>query len=603
MSLSRDLISQFIKATNDETKLPKESTAYGTVRNEGGKLWIQLDGSDILTPLPESAHKTTNVSNGERVIVTIKNHQMVVTGNLDSPSARLFAGTNSDGNSTTFLENIDIGAAIAKIDTIESDYVKTDVLDTELANVETLIAEKATIGALDATNLRVSTLEGEVANLNNIVTGEVDASLVTTDKLEAVRADIMEIRASDLRAINGEIDVIKSDYATIELLESDYVKTDTLEANYVKAESIEGKYANIDFSNITKATMEDFYSKSGLIAFATMENGVITRELVGVTIKGDLIEGSTVKADKLVIKGSDGLYYKLNMEAGKMPTGETVPEDSIHGSVITTDSITADKVSVTELAAFGATIGGFKITDNSLYSGVKETVDNTTRGIYFDSTGQIAIGDAGNYLKYFKDTDGRYKLDISAQSVSIKSGDTTTNIGDAFDEVKAATVVDTTVMYALSDSLTTEPTSGWSAVAPEWTTGKYMWQKTVTTYGNGTTKESDPTCISGAAGQNGEDATVLRIDSSRGTVFKNNTVETVLSVVVYRGAYRITDISTLKSIYGSGAYLQWSWQRMNENRFGNILSTDPRIGNDGFTFTLSAEDVDTKVVFMCSLII
>ena len=96
--------------------------------------------------------------------------------------------------------------------------------------------------------------------------------------------------------------------------------------------------------------------------------------------------------------------------------------------------------------------------------------------------------------------------------------------------------------------------------------------------------------------------TVLRIESSRGTVFKNNQVSTVLSAVIYKGSKRITDISTLKSEYGDTAYLEWSWQRLNEESFETILSTDSRISNDGFSLTLSSEDVDTKVTFMCHLI-
>ena len=106
----------------------------------------------------------------------------------------------------------------------------------------------------------------------------------------------------------------------------------------------------------------------------------------------------------------------------------------------------------------------------------------------------------------------------------------------------------------------------------------------------------------GEDGKAGEDATTLRIDSSRGTVFKNNTVSTVLSAVIYKGSKRITDITALRAEYGAGAYLEWSWQRMGENSFGTIVATDSRIGNDGFTFTLTPEDVDTKVVFMCQLI-
>ena len=96
--------------------------------------------------------------------------------------------------------------------------------------------------------------------------------------------------------------------------------------------------------------------------------------------------------------------------------------------------------------------------------------------------------------------------------------------------------------------------------------------------------------------------TVLRIESSRGIVFKNNQVSTVLSAVIYKGSKRITDILTLKSEYGDTAYLEWSWQKLNEDSFGTILSTDSRISNDGFNLTLSPEDVDMKVTFMCKLI-
>ena len=77
----------------------------------------------------------------------------------------------------------------------------------------------------------------------------------------------------------------------------------------------------------------------------------ITGELVGVTIKGDLIEGNTIKADKLVIKGEDGLYYKLNTN-GSGVTSEQTDYNSLNGTVIQAKSITADKVAVTDLVSF-----------------------------------------------------------------------------------------------------------------------------------------------------------------------------------------------------------------------------------------------------------
>lgn len=67
------------------------------------------------------------------------------------------------------------------------------------------------------------------------------------------------------------------------------------------------------------------------------------------------------------------------------------------------------------------------------------------------------------------------------------------------------TVKEVQVMYALSNSSTEVPTSGWSPVAPEWQEGKYMWQKTVTTFSDNTQEESQATCIQGAKGQDGKD--------------------------------------------------------------------------------------------------
>lgn len=75
------------------------------------------------------------------------------------------------------------------------------------------------------------------------------------------------------------------------------------------------------------------------------------------------------------------------------------------------------------------------------------------------------------------------------------------------EEVKKQTIYEVDVMYALSSSDTQSPTTGWSTSAPQWENGKYMWQKTVTTYGDGSKTESDATCITGAKGEDGQAGT------------------------------------------------------------------------------------------------
>ena len=101
-----------------------------------------------------------------------------------------------------------------------------------------------------------------------------------------------------------------------------------------------------------------------------------------------------------------------------------------------------------------------------------------------------------------------------------------------------------------------------------------------------------------------QDATpaVLRIDSSRGTVFKDNNVATVLTVSIHYGSVIIENATALRAAFGNSAHLQWEWLRMDEDRYGVISSSDSRLSNDGFSLTLGPQDVDTKVTFRCILL-
>lgn len=84
MSLSSDLISQFVKITNDNKDPKRETTTYGTIVKNGSSTYVKLDGSDLNTPVVSTAF----VDDGDRVTVMIKNHTAIVTGNVSSPSAK-----------------------------------------------------------------------------------------------------------------------------------------------------------------------------------------------------------------------------------------------------------------------------------------------------------------------------------------------------------------------------------------------------------------------------------------------------------------------------------------------------------------------------------
>lgn len=58
--------------------------------------------------------------------------------------------------------------------------------------------------------------------------------------------------------------------------------------------------------------------------------------------------------------------------------------------------------------------------------------------------------------------------------------------------------------YYLSTSYSTPTGGSWSYTVPSWTDGKFMWTRTVVTYTDNTTWESDPVCVTGSAGPSGK---------------------------------------------------------------------------------------------------
>ena len=105
MSLSNDLISQFIKVTNDSTgKKNEKTTTYGTIINSGGQLFVQLDGSELLTPFDT----TTEIRDNDRVIVDINEHNAVVSGNISNPSVSRVTAGELESSITQTAESLTI---------------------------------------------------------------------------------------------------------------------------------------------------------------------------------------------------------------------------------------------------------------------------------------------------------------------------------------------------------------------------------------------------------------------------------------------------------------------------------------------------------------
>lgn len=117
MPLSSELISEFAKITKDDSAQPSEKVVYGTIVERDGQKYVQIDGSDMVTPISS----TTLVSNGERVTAMIKNHSVTVTGNLSSPSVRTAEIEGVNGSIAKLETSIDQTAAAIELKANKTD--------------------------------------------------------------------------------------------------------------------------------------------------------------------------------------------------------------------------------------------------------------------------------------------------------------------------------------------------------------------------------------------------------------------------------------------------------------------------------------------------
>ena len=478
-----NLATTFAKIIKEDATATKDSTVYGTAVEFNGKMYVKLDGSERMTPI----ETTTSIKEGDRVTVLIKAHSATVTGNVTDPS------TSKSDKKDTDDKIKDLSSKVSEFGTIVAGKVSTEQLQAaegRITNLESdnvnvkneLKAQSASITDLDVKKASIDDLKATNASIDNL-----KANMLTTDALDAKYATIKNLEATDASIHNLSADYGDFKKATVDDLKARKAEIDDLSTKKLNATDAELKYANIDFSNIGVAAIEQFYATSGVIKDLVIGDQTVTGEIVGVTIKGDLIEGNTIVADKLVMKGDDGLFYKLNISAANGVDAEQTSYNSINGSIITAKSITATQISVKDLVAFDATIAGFHIKDTAIYSTGKESVTSTVRGIYLGKDGQLGFGDGNNYIKFYVDTDGKYKLGISAESLTFATGQ---SVKDAIDEVDSKvdaikSIDSTSIGYLVGDSGTTPPTGIWSAGVPVVPNGKYLWCQKITTYTDG----------------------------------------------------------------------------------------------------------------------
>lgn len=500
MALSKNLISDFVKATTDDKKTAEETTLYGTIVEYNGRKYVRLDGSDMLTPYTA----TVAAKAGERVRISVGKHSATVTGNVSSPAAR-----------TGDVE--ELGQKVDTFDAVVANKATIKDLEVERARVDDLVADNvviknqltadsAEIKDLKADNVdikgKLTARDAEIENLkaNKIDAEVVSANYATIKNLEATQASVKELSANkanitDLTAATGRIDK----------LESKNIETDNLVA----------KKADIDLANVNNAWINKGVLKDGSIGSAAIHEGAVTNAKIAdatieaakiKSINADSIVAGTIKTERLIIAGPDGqdsIVKAINIANG-------VSEAEVNGQ-----KIQAASIDVVDLSAFQAKIAQFDMSQNAIYSG-KLAINDPTRGVYISTTG-LGLGDGALTSKKESPiqmyADGVFKLKGKNSSLEFNPVTDMLDINVSKFRIgsKEAATVDNTVKSTLEQFYSsTSPTSlvggSWSNNQPEWTEGKYIWRRNFVTYGDDRTEftpSENGVCITGNTGAQG----------------------------------------------------------------------------------------------------
>lgn len=160
--------------------------------------------------------------------------------------------------------------------------------------------------------------------------------------ITAENADLTYATITSLKAVDGKIDTLSSKAITTENLSAKVA-----DLGYLSAESADLKYANIKLSNIEVADIATLFAEVGLIDRATIVEGHITGFLDSVEVNAANITAGTLVADRILLKGENGLLYSLN-NLGELQS-KTV--DTLDGYILTDRTVNADKIVAKSITA------------------------------------------------------------------------------------------------------------------------------------------------------------------------------------------------------------------------------------------------------------
>nr|WP_294658740.1 phage tail protein [uncultured Blautia sp.] len=271
------------------------------------------------------------------------------------------------------------------VDNITNDngQIDGDAIDgihsRQIIDLENAIVSSVHIKDLDAKYVQVSGKLSAVEGDFGIIKGNIANFEETyTKRLEAAEGDIIQLRTTDLSAVNGRIDVLDSNYANIKNLLSGAAGIDDLQNIHLTTDN-----AVIDTALIREAVMQS-------VSIADLLAGTISTNKFRIASDdgGILISGATQQW-----KDANGI---IRMQAGRDARGNftfALFDESGKGTLIDSTGVQsgaiADGLIVNQMVSDTANIAASKLDINSLFTEINGSTQ-TIKGnrIWLDESNQ-----------------------------------------------------------------------------------------------------------------------------------------------------------------------------------------------------------------------
>lgn len=366
MELSAQLLKSFAKVVNQPSKeTSKTSTIYGDLKNDKNDFYVKIDGSEEYIP----TYTVVNGQTGDRVVCEIRNHSVLVTGNLSSPSAT----------------GDDVKQVSDKVDFLEANRITTDYLEAHYAEIDFANINVANIKQGFMESLLVS--QGIIAN--RVVGSEVIATNVLTgvniyaDDIVAgtLSVDRLVFRGSEqsviyqLNNISGALQA-----ENVDTINGEVITPRTIAADRIIAKSITATEINVQ----------------NLVATGLIEANRLTSKNIVVDdlFATDITAAGSIKSSNYVY--TSGIYSTAGVKMS-MATGQIISRQFAI-------DVSGNTYFAGQLSAPTGNIGGFTIGTNSLYSG-PDNLGSNKKGVYIGTDGISSIGDNGG--KYVQIRNGK----------------------------------------------------------------------------------------------------------------------------------------------------------------------------------------------------